>query len=86
MVDYVRTITASIGYLASGYLTRTVKVISVEGETLSIATLTDRGYPLSRPLLFVTPQEPQGELRAFVAWVLGSEGQGIVGKKYGRVK
>jgi phosphate transport system substrate-binding protein len=86
MLDYVRAVTASIGYLASGYLTGTVKAINVEGETLSVATLTNRRYPLSRPLLFVTPLEPQGELRAFVAWVLGPEGQGIVGKKYGRVK
>jgi phosphate transport system substrate-binding protein len=86
MVDYVRAVTSSIGYLSSGYLTRTVKAISVEGETLSVTTLTDRRYPLSRPLLFVTPEEPQGELRAFVAWVLGPQGQGIVGKNYGRVR
>jgi len=86
MLDYVRAVTASIGYLSSGYLTRTVKAINVEGKTLSVATLTDRSYPLNRPLLFVTPQEPEGELRAFVAWVLGPEGQGIVVKKYGRVK
>ena len=86
MLDYVRAVTASIGYLSSSYLTRTVKAINIEGEALSVATLTDRRYPLSRPLLFVTPEEPQGELRAFVAWVLGPEGQAMVGKKYGRVK
>jgi phosphate transport system substrate-binding protein len=86
MVNYVRSITLSIGYLSSGYLTNTVKMIRVEGESLSVATLANRLYPLSRPLLFVTPEEPQGELRAFVAWVLGPEGQGIVGKKYGRVR
>lgn len=86
MVNYVSTVTMSIGYLSSGYLTSTVKAINVEGESLSMATLSDRRYPLSRPLLFVTPQEPQGELRAFVAWVLSPEGQDIVGKKYGRVR
>ena len=86
MVNYVRSVTLSIGYLSSGYLTSTVKAIRVEGESLSVATLSNRLYPLSRPLLFVTPEEPQGELRAFVAWVLGPEGQGLVGKKYGRVK
>jgi phosphate transport system substrate-binding protein len=86
MLDYVRSVTLSIGYLSSGYLTSTVKAISVEGEPLSVATLTNRLYPLSRPLLFVTAEEPQGELRAFVAWVLGPEGQALVGKKYGRVK
>jgi len=86
MLDYVRSVTLSIGYLSSGYLTSTVRAISVEGESLSVATLTNGRYPLSRPLLFVTQEEPQGELRVFVAWVLGPEGQAIVGKKYGRVK
>jgi phosphate transport system substrate-binding protein len=86
VLDSASSITTSIGYVSSAYLTRTVKTISVEGIAPTPATEADRSYPLSRPLLFVTPEEPQDELRAFVAWVLGPEGQGIVGKKYGRVK
>jgi phosphate transport system substrate-binding protein len=86
VLDYASSITTSIGYVSSAYLTNTVKTISVEGIAPTPATEADRSYPLSRPLLFVTPEEPQGELRAFVAWVLSPEGQGIVGKKYGRVK
>ena len=86
MLDSARSITTSIGYVSSAYLTSTVKTISVEGVAPTPATEADRSYPLSRPLLFVTPEEPQDELRAFVAWVLGPEGQTIVGKKYGRVK
>jgi phosphate transport system substrate-binding protein len=86
VLDYVRTITTGVGYVSSGHLTTTVKAIAVEGVSISPATLADRRYPLSRPLTFVTAEEPQGELRAFVAWVLGPEGQAIVGKKYGRVK
>jgi len=86
VLDYVGSVTTSIGYLSSGYLTGTVKAISVEGVPLTLATVTERRYPLSRPLLLVTPEEPQGELRAFVAWALSNEGQTIVGKKYGRVK
>jgi len=86
VLNYVRGMTTSIGYISTGNLTSTVKAIAVEGVQPTPATLADRRYPLSRPLLFVTPEEPQGELRAFVAWVLGPEGQSIVGKKYGRVK
>jgi phosphate transport system substrate-binding protein len=86
VLDYAVSITTSIGYVSSAYLTGTVKTISVEGAAPTSATEADRSYPLSRPLLFVTPEEPQDELRAFVAWVLSPEGQGIVGKKYGRVK
>ena len=86
VLDTTGSITTSIGYVSSAFLTHAVKTISVEGVTPSPATEADRSYPLSRPLLFVTPEEPQDELRAFVAWVLSPEGQGIVGKKYGRVK
>jgi len=86
MLDYVGSITTSIGYMSSDYLTNTVRAISVEGVPLTVATVTDRRYPLSRPLLLVALDEPQGELRQFVAWTLGNEGQAIVGKKHGRVK
>jgi phosphate transport system substrate-binding protein len=86
VLDSAGSITTSIGYVSSAHLTSTVKTISVEGVAPTPATEADRSYPLSRPLLFVTPEEPQDELRAFVAWVLSPEGQGIVGKKYGRVK
>jgi phosphate transport system substrate-binding protein len=86
MLDYVGSVTMSVGYVSSGYLTGTVKAISVEGVPLTPATVTERRYPLSRPLLLVALEEPQGELRQFVAWALGNEGQSIVGKKYARVK
>lgn len=86
MLDYVSSVTMSIGYMSSVYLTNTVRAISVESMPLSAATVTDRRYPLSRPLLLVALDEPQGELRQFVAWTLADEGQTIVGKRHGRVK
>jgi phosphate transport system substrate-binding protein len=86
VLDYAASVTTSIGYVSSSYMTSTVKVLNVEGVPLTPATITSQRYPISRRLFFVTPEEPQGELRSFVAWTLGPEGQGIVGKKYGRVK
>jgi phosphate transport system substrate-binding protein len=85
-VDSVQSVTTSIGYLSTGYITNTVKVVAVEGIQPSPATLANQSYALSLPMFFATPEEPQGELRAFVAWVLGPEAQAIVGRKYGRVK
>jgi phosphate transport system substrate-binding protein len=86
VLDYCRSVTTAIGYVASGYVTDSVKALAVEGIPLTPATLAEQRYPLSRPLIVITPEEPQGELRAFVAWILGPEGQALVGKKYGRVK
>jgi phosphate transport system substrate-binding protein len=34
-------------------------------------------YPLSRSLFFYTVGEPTGEVKAFIDWVLGEEGQKI---------
>jgi len=86
VLGYVAAITTAIGYIASGYITDTVKAIDVEGVPLTLTTIIAQRYPMTRPLLFVTPEEPEGELRAFVAWVLGPEGQALVGRKYARVK
>jgi phosphate transport system substrate-binding protein len=86
VLDYAASVTTSIGYVSSSYITGTVKAINVEGVPPTPETITNQRYPISRHLFFVTAEEPQGELRAFVAWVLSPEGQGIVGKKYGRVK
>jgi phosphate transport system substrate-binding protein len=38
----------------------------------------DKGeYPLSRQLFFYTTGAPAGEVKAFIDWVLGPEGQKI---------
>lgn len=86
MLDYVRSITTAIGYISMGQLASGVQTIHLEGIEATQVTMANWSYPLSRPMLLATQKEPQGELRDFVAWVLGPEGQGIVGKKYGRVK
>ena len=44
----------------------------------SIATAMDKTYPLARPLLFYTKDEPQGTEKAFIDFVLSAEGQEIV--------
>lgn len=43
-------------------------------------------YPLTAPLYFVARAEPQGELRAFLAWLQSSEGQAIVSETVGTVR
>jgi phosphate transport system substrate-binding protein len=35
-------------------------------------------YPLTRAYCLVTLEEPQGATRAFVQWVLSSDGQAVV--------
>jgi len=73
---------ASIGYGGIAYATG-IRAIAVkrdensEAVHPSLETVRNGQYPLSRSLFFYTIGEPDGEVKAFVDWVLGSEGQKI---------
>jgi phosphate transport system substrate-binding protein len=90
VVDMVSTITSAVGYVSMGFRPAGVKMVAVEGVWPTPFTATDRTYPLSRPVYFVAMQEPEpgpaGHLRDFVAWVLGPDGQRVVGQRYGWVR
>jgi phosphate transport system substrate-binding protein len=47
----------------------------------SEATASDRSYPIARPLFMYTNGEPQGEIKAYLDWVLSDTGQCIIKKK-----
>lgn len=78
----------AIGYLMLGNDRTGVKTISLDGLEPTPATLADQSYPLTSPLYFVMPgaAEPGGHLRAWLAWLQGDEGQGLLGARYGRVR
>jgi phosphate transport system substrate-binding protein len=82
VVNAVAKDPASIGYGGIAYATG-IRPISVkrdensEAVHPSLETVQDGQYPLSRSLFFYTIGEPEGEVKAFVDWVLGPEGQKI---------
>ncbi|MBZ5500046.1 MAG: phosphate ABC transporter substrate-binding protein [Acidobacteriia bacterium] len=73
---------ASIGYSGIGYASG-IRVIPISRDDKSPAvapsleTVKSSQYPLSRNLLFYTIGEPEGEVKTFIDWVLGPEGQKI---------
>jgi len=72
----------SIGYGGVAYASgvRELPVRSEEGAQAVSPTLENVQsglYPLSRNLFFYTAGEPEGEVKAFIDWVLGDEGQKI---------
>jgi len=82
VVNAVSKDPASIGYGGIAYATgiRAVAVKQDENSEAvhpSLETVQNGRYPLSRNLFFYTIGEPQGEEKAFVDWVLGTEGQKI---------
>ena len=76
----------AIGYDGLGYVTSDQKTIRVartaEGPYVppTIETVKDGTYPIARPLYMYTAGEPTSEVRAYLDWILGPEGQAIVGK------
>lgn len=90
VIGMVSTITSAVGYVSMSYRPPGVKMIAVEGVLPTPFTAADRSYPLHRPVYLVAWQEPdpatEADLRDFVAWALGPDGQRAVSRRYGRVK
>jgi phosphate transport system substrate-binding protein len=74
-----------IGYGGAAYA-KGIKVLKIKKDDKAAGilpddkTIKDGTYPLSRPLFFYTRAKPSADIKAFVDWVLGPEGQGIVTK------
>jgi len=74
----------AIGYDGLGYVTPDQKVVAVAPEEgaapvlPSVETVRDESYPIARGLFIYTAGEPGGNVRAYLDWILGPEGQEIV--------
>jgi len=74
----------AIGYDGLGYVTPDMKVVAVaptpEGPFTypSPETVNAGTYAIARDLYIYTNGEPQGEVAAYLEWILGPEGQAIV--------
>lgn len=71
-----------IGYLSFGYLNEEVKDLKVDGVEPLAENVKNGSYPISRPFLYLTKEEPTGLVKAYMDFVLGPEGQEIVAKDY----
>lgn len=75
----------AIGYDGLGYVTHDQKMVGVARDAgspyvlPSAQTVNDGSYPISRPLYMYTAGQPDGEVKAYLDWVLG-EGQYLVGE------
>ena len=68
----------SIGFISMGIVDETVKALSLEGVTATRESILDGSYTLSRPFLFVTLNEPTGQTKHFIDFVLSEEGQKLL--------
>ena len=67
-----------IGYVGLAYTKAAgIKVITVDGVTLSDETVRAKSWPYARPTFYYTNGEPKDEAKKFVDFTLGDEGQKI---------
>jgi phosphate transport system substrate-binding protein len=83
VVDLVEKTPCAIGYSGLAYATDHIKMVCVSKDgqpcvSPSVATASDGSYPIARPLFMYTNGEPQGDIKAYMDWILSDEGQCII--------
>jgi len=72
----------AIGYVGLGYIDSQIKAVPiiVNGEPVmpSIANVLNKKYPISRPLIMITPGAPAGLAREYLDYILSPAGQKII--------
>lgn len=71
----------AIGYVGLGYVTDAVKAISVDGVMPDKNSVLRNKYAISRPLFMYTVGAPQGDIKKFIDFLKGPEGQKLVAEE-----
>jgi phosphate transport system substrate-binding protein len=101
VVAYVARNPQAIGYVSRAYVVDAlpgatergeetpasrVRVVAVEGQLPTVSSLREQNYVLTQPLFLISRGEPQGQVRAFIDFVLSPSGQAIVERYHARVR
>lgn len=84
VVDLVENTPCAIGYSGLAYATDHVKMVCIAEETggdcvaPSVATASDRSYPIARGLYMYTNGQPEGAVGAYLDWIISAPGQCII--------
>jgi phosphate transport system substrate-binding protein len=72
----------AIGYISIGSVDDTIKAISVGGVSPVAENIINGAYRVARPFIVLTGNNLHPESKAFVDWMLGSEGQALVSRNW----
>jgi phosphate transport system substrate-binding protein len=78
IVSEVEKNDAAIGYVGMGYVTDTIKEVTVNGIEATVANVFAKKYPISRSLYWYVNGEPQGDVKKLVEFMLSKQGQELV--------
>lgn len=82
----VSTNDSAIGFISLGSIDSGVKALKVGGVEPAESTVLDGSYKIARPFLFLTKGETNATTKAFIDFVLSTEGQKIVSENFIKVK
>lgn len=86
VVETVHKTPSAIGYSGLAYATDEVRMVPVSTDggapvVPSVATASDRTYPIARPLFMYTAGQPAGAVKEYMDWILSAAGQKIIEEK-----
>jgi phosphate transport system substrate-binding protein len=87
VVDLVEKTACAIGYSGLAYATDHINMPCIKADDAAacvapaIASASEGTYPIARPLLMYTAGEPEGEVKAYMDWILSRDGQCILEAK-----
>lgn len=76
--EIIATTPQGIGYISVGLVDEREKAVSINGVEPTLANLMTRKYRFSRPFLLLLCEEPHGEMKTFIDYVLSKKGQDIL--------
>ena len=72
----------SIGYVSLSYIDESVQPLKVDGIDPTVENIINGSYKVSRPFLLLTKGDVSSDVKAFLDYALGSEGQELVKSKW----
>lgn len=68
----------AIGYVSIGAIDNTIMALKIDGIEATTDNVRSKDYTLVRPFLFLTKGEPNEDIKSFIDFVLGDDGQKII--------
>ncbi len=76
-IDAVQSDTSAISYSPYAYA-RNVRIVPVDDIPLTLETVRNGSYPVTRYVYFYVVSPPEGLTKQFTDWVVSKEGQAVV--------
>ncbi len=71
----------AVGYISLGLVNEKVKALNISGAEPSVINIERGRYHLVRPFLFIFNEEPAGEAKTFLDFVMGPEAQRLLSRE-----